>query len=57
MGGRAPGNTCIRSAKKLDDNGSNWDVVRFEKTGGGCGASMRSACIGLLYSNNIQKLV
>jgi ADP-ribosylarginine hydrolase len=57
MSGRAPGNTCLRSARKLNEDGSNWKIVSFEKNGGGCGASMRSACIGLIYSNNLTKLI
>lgn len=57
MGGRAAGVTCGRAVGALYYDGSNWDSWKFEKNGGGCGASMRSACIGLVFSKNIQKLV
>jgi ADP-ribosylglycohydrolase len=49
MKGRAPGMTCIRSTNILKNDGSNWKDIHFEKNGGGCGASMRAACIGLYY--------
>lgn len=57
MKGRAAGTTCQRSVEQLYEDGSNWDTVAFQKNGGGCGASMRSACIGLVYKSDIQKLV
>ena len=57
MDGRAPGSTCIRSAAKLNSEGSNWKVITFQKNGGGCGASMRAACIGLYFWNDPQKLM
>ncbi len=57
MSGRAPGATCINSAKKLKKDGTNWDVIPFEKRGGGCGGSMRAACIGLYFHNNLDKLI
>lgn len=58
MSGRAPGKTCGKSISILEADGSNWDHIPFsDKKGGGCGASMRSACIGLVYANNVQKLV
>lgn len=57
MNGRAPGMTCKRSIDKLYEDGSNWDVINFDKNDGGCGASMRSACIGLVFKSDIQKLV
>lgn len=50
MDGRAPGRTTILSIKKIKKNGEGWDKIPFTKTGGGgCGASMRSSSIGLLY--------
>jgi ADP-ribosylarginine hydrolase len=57
MQGRAPGATCISSANKLKSDGSNWDVITFSERGGGCGASMRSACIGLYFYDDIDKLI
>ena len=57
MPGRAAGMTCKRSVDKLYEDGSNWQVIGFEKNGGGCGGSMRAACIGLLFKSDIQKLV
>ena len=57
MGGRAAGPTCKKSVDQLYFDGSNWDVVKFDKNGGGCGGSMRAACIGLVYSRDINKLV
>jgi len=57
MSGRAPGGTCIRSAAQLKEDGSNWNTIKFSKNAGGCGASMRAACIGLYYYDNIKKLI
>jgi ADP-ribosylarginine hydrolase len=57
MSGRAPGMTCIRSAKLLRNDGSNWRDLPFSSAGGGCGASMRAACIGLYFYNNMDKLI
>lgn len=57
MGGRAPGATCIRGANALKEDGSNWMELGFEKRGGGCGASMRAACIGLYFYNNMEMLM
>jgi ADP-ribosylarginine hydrolase len=56
MGGRAPGMTCIRGANQLKEDGSNWMSLGFDKRGGGCGASMRAACIGLYFYNDVDKL-
>ena len=57
MGGRAAGMTCIRSAKILRHDGSNWKDIGFAENGGGCGASMRAACIGLYFHDNMDKLI
>jgi ADP-ribosylarginine hydrolase len=57
MQGRAPGMTCIRSTNALKLDGSNWKDINFQKNGGGCGASMRAACIGLYFHNDINKLI
>lgn len=51
MEGRSPGKTCVKSCRKLDP----WDSNRkgyqlpFNPQGGGCGAAIRSMCIGLRY--------
>lgn len=57
MSGRAPGGTCISSARKINNEGTNWNELAFSKRGGGCGASMRAACIGLYFYNNYDKLI
>jgi ADP-ribosylarginine hydrolase len=57
MSGRAPGNTCIRSANLLNDRCTNWNTLPYSKNGGGCGAAMRAACIGLYFHNDIDKLI
>jgi ADP-ribosylarginine hydrolase len=49
MGGRAPGGTCGGGVRLLSRLGQNWRKVPYSAYGGGCGASMRSAAIGLLY--------
>jgi len=52
---RAPGRTCLKGAYKLN-NGINWknsgDISQK-----GCGTAMRSAPIGLIFHNDITKLV
>jgi ADP-ribosylarginine hydrolase len=57
MSGRAPGGTCIRGANALKKDGSNWMGLGFEKHAGGCGASMRAACIGLYFYDNMEMLM
>lgn len=49
MSGRAPGKTTGKSVQVLDSNGSNWNKIPFNSRAYGCGGSMRSACIGLVY--------
>eukprot|EP00002_Diphylleia_rotans_P011572 TRINITY_DN2284_c0_g2_i3.p1 TRINITY_DN2284_c0_g2~~TRINITY_DN2284_c0_g2_i3.p1 ORF type:complete len:366 (+),score=81.91 TRINITY_DN2284_c0_g2_i3:46-1143(+) len=49
MGGRAPGMTCISSLRRVSADGEGWDKVGFSRSGGGCGASMRSNPIGLVF--------
>ena len=49
MVGRAPGNTTLSNCAKLRPGRPEGYVVAFNPQGGGCGAAMRSMCIGLLY--------
>ena len=49
MAGRAPGLTCGASAFKLKPSTPKGYVIPFNPKGGGCGGSMRSAPIGLLF--------
>lgn len=53
MSGRAPGKTCMKSLTIILEDGSNWNKIPYSDRRGGCGASMRSACIGLLYYKDI----
>ena len=59
MTGRAAGNTCKSSVKLLRPDLPNGYQIPFNSRGGGCGAAMRSAPIGLLYHrpNQIEELV
>lgn len=58
MGGRAPGKTCMKALSIIDENAENWNKIPFsELKGGGCGAAMRSACIGLFLHNDKDKLI
>lgn len=47
MRGRSPGSTCINMCKQL--NPPHSFRIAFDMAGGGCGAAMRSMCIGLRY--------
>ena len=49
MSGRAPGITCSSTIRTLRPGVPNGYVIPFNPRGGGCGAAMRSAPIGLLY--------
>jgi ADP-ribosylarginine hydrolase len=51
MTGRAPGKTTCKSVSILNENGSNWNKIPFNERAAGCGAAMRSACIGLAFNN------
>jgi ADP-ribosylarginine hydrolase len=57
MGGRAAGVTCKRAVEQLEMDGSNWNAIAYDKNGGGCGASMRAACLGLAFHNQPQKMI
>lgn len=58
MAGRAPGKTCMKTLSIIDEEASNWNKIPYSQLkGGGCGASMRAACIGLFYKSDIQKLI
>lgn len=49
MAGRAPGLTCGAFIGRLRPGRPKGYVIEFNPRGGGCGAAMRSAPIGLLY--------
>ena len=51
MGGRAPGGTTKAIVFKLSQNGEDWKGIMYNDRGGGCGAAMRSACIGLVFED------
>ncbi|CAF0913289.1 unnamed protein product [Brachionus calyciflorus] len=55
MKDRAPGNTTIDAVHKLRETRENGFQIAFNEKGGGCGASMRSPCIGLRFSRPEQK--
>lgn len=58
MGGRAPGKTCMKALSIIEEDASNWNKIPFaELKGGGCGAAMRSACIGLFLRADLEKLI
>lgn len=56
MSGRAPGKTTGKAIQILNEDGSNWNKMPFINRAAGCGGSMRSACIGLVF-DNIDKVV
>ncbi|XP_046549771.1 uncharacterized protein LOC124259643 [Haliotis rubra] len=49
MTGRAPGGTCKAMTRILKPGMKDGYKVPFNNRGGGCGAAMRSMCIGLRY--------
>jgi ADP-ribosylarginine hydrolase len=44
MDGRAPGIQCMNALSVLKRG--HWDGVPYNPSGGGCGAAMRTMCIG-----------
>merc|ERR1719310_1016601 len=46
---RAPGKTEQKGIKLLQEDGSNWTAKPFDREALGCGAAMRTACIGLVF--------
>ena len=54
MSGRAPGLTCSATIRTLRPGVPDGHVIPFNPKGGGCGAAMRSAPIGLFYSKPKQ---
>ncbi|KAL3876762.1 hypothetical protein ACJMK2_034558 [Sinanodonta woodiana] len=49
MNGRAPGETCLTSCRKLRPHKQHGYLIPFNEQGGGCGAAMRAMCIGLRF--------
>ncbi|XP_043916422.1 ADP-ribosylarginine hydrolase isoform X2 [Protopterus annectens] len=54
MQGRAPGNTCTEMVYYLNPNIANGWQIPFNQRSGGCGAAMRSMCIGLRFPHHTQ---
>ena len=56
MSGRSPGKTCMKQLTVLDETKTT--NVPFMDKGGGCGASMRAAAIGLAFGmDEIDNLI
>lgn len=55
---RYPGMTT-RSSLNMLENGVEWNKIPYDKDAGGSGASMRTTCIGLMFSgsDNLEKLI
>ena len=49
MDNRSPGETCVDMAKQLKPHKEAGYRIPYNPKGGGCGAAMRSMCIGLRY--------
>ncbi|XP_068610607.1 ADP-ribosylarginine hydrolase isoform X2 [Brachionichthys hirsutus] len=56
MDGRWPGNSCIRGVSQLKPGMEGGYRVPYNPRGTGCGAAMRSMCIGLRYPKPEQLL-
>lgn len=52
MPGRAPGKTCMKQLHNMDPQEPF--KTPYRDGGGGCGASMRSACIGLAFNHTTE---
>ncbi|CAD5112144.1 DgyrCDS1383 [Dimorphilus gyrociliatus] len=54
MNGRAPGNTCMSALVYLQSHKGSGYKIPFNQRGAGCGAAMRSMCLGLVYQKPEQ---
>ncbi|NXS94559.1 ADPRH hydrolase, partial [Jacana jacana] len=54
MKDRAPGSMCEKNALKLDPERPGGLQIPFDLQAGGCGAAMRSMCIGLRFPRSDQ---
>ena len=57
MEGRGPGSSTKKSIAILKEDGSNWDQIPYTDKSRGCGGAMRSACIGLVFYDDVEKLI